>query len=256
MTACSTPSRSQAAAKASVRIWVCSRSARPPTRARCRWPSAARYSTASVTAAASSDQSWRNAVKLSGAGDRDRRELELAQHVQPAVVDADVGDQHAVHPTLAPPAPVHRDLGVMVGHHLQGQRVRPGRQLTLDAADQLHEERLHAQRAGRSGQCQPDRSGARPGQRPGGQVGVPADLLGDGEDAFAGRLGDARLAVERVGDRALGHAGLAGDVRDGGPLHQNNSLVRQGLRGSVCPIAPARAFRRRGPPARLSHWVG
>ena len=74
-------------------------------------------------------------------------------------------------------------------------------------------------RAGRA-MMQADGVGTGAGQRPRRAVRLPADLLGDGEDALAGDVGHPRLTVEGVGDRALGHAGAYGDVRDRRPLHQ------------------------------------
>jgi hypothetical protein len=58
---------------------------------------------------------------------------------------------------------------------------------------------------------------ARGGERPCSAVRIPAELVGDREDAISRFVRHSGAAVERVRDRALGHAGALGDVLDGDP---------------------------------------
>ena len=102
-----------------------------------------------------------------GSADHHRRQPHLLQHRHPGVVQAQVADEDAVDPPLAPPPPVERDLGLRVGDHLEHQRVRAGRQLRLDPADQLHEERFDAEGARRAAQRQAERVRAQRRRAPG-----------------------------------------------------------------------------------------
>ena len=100
---------------------------------------------------------------------------------------------------------------------LEHERDLPGRQLGLDARQQLCKERLVGQGPGRSGQGQTACTGAGGRQGPSRPVGVPAHFLCDGQDASPRQLRHARTAVQGVGHRPFGDAGTVSDIRDGGP---------------------------------------
>ena len=151
------------------------------------------------------------------AADHDGGQADRPERGDPRVVHAQVDHQHAVDAVLAPPAPVDGDLVLDALDELDRQRDGPGGQLGLDAGDELHEERLQRERLRRTREEQPARVGARSGERARGAVRVPAELVGDREDAVPGVVRDARPAVERVRDGALGDPGEPGDVADRRP---------------------------------------
>ena len=110
--------------------------------------------------------------------------------------------------------------------------IERSRQLALDAGEELHEEGLERDR--RRGPREDEPEGVRPcrRERPCRTVRVPAELAGDGDDPLARRVRDARPPVQRVRDRALGHARPRGDVHD---RHPARSVVV-----SPTPAAPTR----------------
>ena len=115
---------------------------------------------------------------------------------------------------LAPPASVDLDLLPRVLHELERERDGPRRELDLDARDELHEERLERECSSRSSEDEPARVRPRCGERAGGAVRVPAELVRDREDPPTGVVGDARPAVECVRDCAFRHARTLCDVPD------------------------------------------
>ena len=86
-----------------------------------------------------------------GAADDHGGKSKADELVDAGVVDAQVEDEDAVHPVLAEPAPVHRDLLLDVADELDRQSDRMLGELELGAGDELHEERLERDRAGGSG---------------------------------------------------------------------------------------------------------
>jgi hypothetical protein len=130
-----------------------------------------------------------------------------------------VDQEDAVHPALGPPAPVGPELGLAIAGDLEQQGHVAGGQLAFDAPDELSEERLDAERAGRAVDHEAERAGPPVGQRAGRAARLPAQLLGDRQDAVAGGLGDARPPVQGERDGALGDAGPPRDVRDRRTFH-------------------------------------
>ena len=100
--------------------------------------------------------------------------------------------EHAVDPVLAQPPPIDRDLLVDVPDELERQGDRARGELGLDAGEELHEERLEREGARRSGKDESARVGARRRERARGPVRIPAELVGDREDAIARVVGNAR----------------------------------------------------------------
>src|SRR5262249_40668265 len=92
-------------------------------------------------------------------------------------------------------------------------------EIGLDAGDQLHEERLDAERPRWPVDHQAEHPSLAHRQRTGGAARLEADLLGDREYALPGRRGHSRLTIEREGNRGLGHAGPLGDVGNRRPFH-------------------------------------
>ena len=149
-----------------------------------------------------------------GSADDDGGEAELGQRVDPRIVLSEIEEQHAVDAVLCPPAPVDRDLGGHVGCELEGERDRTCGELRLDPGEELGEEPFDRERARGPGEDEAARVGTGRRERPGGAVRPPAELVGDPEDAFTGRVGEAGAVVECVGDCALRDACLARDVLD------------------------------------------
>jgi hypothetical protein len=161
---------------------------------------------------------------VTGAADDDGRHPQPLHEVDPLVVHPQVDQEHAVDALLGRPPPVQLDLGGLVLDDLEHQRDRPGRQLGLQAGDQLEEERLDAERAGGPGEHQAHRVGTGRGQGSGGAVRPPLELVGHPEDAPPRLLRDARSAVERERDRAFRDTGAQGDVSDRRTFHTHQPV--------------------------------
>ena len=159
---------------------------------------------------------WQYAV-FDRSADDDGRKAETHELVDARVVDAQVDHQHAVDAVLAPPAAVDLDLLADVADELERECDRARGELRLDAGDELHEERLERERPRRPREHEPARVGAGRRERARRAVRIPAELVGDREDAVARVVGDAGPAVERVRDGALRDAGALGDVADRDP---------------------------------------
>ena len=113
--------------------------------------------------------------------------------LDPRVGAAQVGEEHPVHPALAPPAAVHLQLLRRVVDDLEQQGAAARGELALDAADQFHEERLHAEHAGPAG------TGRGRRRRRGRRVRARAALLGRQPISSAMALIAARVAGETPG---------------------------------------------------------
>ena len=100
-----------------------------------------------------------------------------------------------------------------------------------------------AQRARGPAQHQADRSGGGTAEGPGGAAGAEPDLFGDREDLAPGRVGNAGLAIERVGDGHLRDAGPLGDVGDGGSARapSNAALATARAEGTRAAASSATA---------------
>ena len=111
------------------------------------------------------------AVVAGAADDYTAEQAQLLQDQHPLVLDAQVDQEDAVGPALGPPAPV--GLGASAswsGDDLEQQGGGAGGQGVLDAREQLHEERLDPQGAGRQAADQAEGAGPGGRQGPGGAV--------------------------------------------------------------------------------------
>ena len=133
------------------------------------------------------------------------------------VVDAQVGEEHAVDAAVGREPAVAVELGVGAGRHLQHQRVATPGQHRLDAGDERGEERVGAEQLGLAGHHQTDRQRPLRRQRPGRGAGCPAELVRGRQDASPSRLGDARSTVQGERDRALRDLRCPRHVVDRGP---------------------------------------
>ena len=178
-----------------------------------------------------------NAV-IDGSADDDSREAETNKLVDAGVVEAQVDDEHAVHPVFAEPAAVDLDLVADVADELERECDGARRELLLDPGDELHEERLVRDRPRGPCEHEPARVGAGRRERARRTIRIPAELVRDRDDAIARVVGDARPAVECVRDGALGHTGALGDVLDRDPtaplLHHAPASFDGTLSAVVC----------------------
>ena len=157
------------------------------------------------------------AVEPGFAADDGRGQADLDQGVQPRVVLAQVGQDHAVDVPAGPPLAVHVDGVVDPVDEVQHQGDVVAVELGLDPAEHLREPGVDDHHPRRADQDQPDRVRLGGAQRPGGDVRRPAEVPGGGEDPRAGLLGHAGPVVERIGHRGLGHPGVDGDLADRDP---------------------------------------
>lgn len=181
--------------------------------------------------------------------DRDRGHPEPLDGRDPGIVGAEVHqDRPADEPPL-PPGLLEPDLLLQGPYEPEQQRTRMLGQDALHARDEVHVERFEPEQPGRPADRQPHHVHPGPGQRPRGEVRLPAQLTGGGEDPVPGRLGEPRLVVEGEGHRPLGHAGARGDVLDG-DAGVGNAVIWRAPR-STGPIGRSRHPES---PSRAPRW--
>ena len=128
-------------------------------------PSRARWRTDSATPGPSSWQTAGNGLGDVGTVERDGRQPELLEELDPWVGEAQVGEEDAVDALRARQVAVAVGLRVeIVADDLQQQRLAAGRQLELDPGDERHVERVGAQHQRVAGDHQADRVLAAPAE--------------------------------------------------------------------------------------------
>ena len=179
------------------------------------WPSPARCSTAAATPGASSWQTAGNGLGTSGRLSVTAWSLSSCEQRDPRIVEAQVGEDHAVHALAAREMAVAGQLLLeVVADHVQQQRLAAVGELELDARDEGREERVGAQQQRIARDHEADRVLLAPAERAGGRARLPAELVGDPEDPVAGRVGHAGAAVERERDGGRRDARVARHVDD------------------------------------------
>ena len=159
-----------------------------------------------------------------GVAERDSGESERLDECEPLIRGAQIGEEHAIHPTFDRELAVRLRLERAVRHRCQHEGLSRGRQLSLDAGDERREERIAGHDGGVAAEHETEGEGPIRAERTRSQIGRPAHLLGDRENAVARLDLDAGTVVERERHEPFADTRPLGDIRDRRP--SSSTLVR------------------------------